>query len=138
MTASDDFALTVGWFGELDKPRYEALLASPSHAAPTDDDDGFVGVAEISRSEFDAALEATRSRGLAFAGGRPTTELDAYAVVIEDGGDVTHASLGFDERTVDHLAAIASALEPAHRAPLDDVIEQVRAFVGVAGTGRSD
>jgi hypothetical protein len=129
MTAPDDFALFVGWFGELDKPRHEALLASPSRAA-TIDDDPFVDVAQISRAEFDAAVGAARARGLAFATDRPTMELDAYAVVVEDGGDVSHASLGFDERTAAHIEAIAAALQPANRAPLDAVSEQVRALVG--------
>jgi hypothetical protein len=132
MTAPADFALFVGWFGELDKPRHEALLASPSRVAAIDDE-SFVAAAEISRAEFDTAVAAARARGLAFAAGRPTTELDAYAIVTDDGGDLSHASLGFDERTAGHIEAIAAAIEPAHRAPLDEVIEQVRALVRVAG-----
>jgi DNA-binding IclR family transcriptional regulator len=129
MTTLDDYALFVGWFGELDKPRHEALLASPTRAAAIDDEP-FVDVAVISRAEFDAGVAAARARGLAFAADRPTMELNAYAVVVEDGGDVSHASLGFDELTAAHIEAIAAALQPANRAPLDEVSEQVRALVG--------
>ena len=129
MSAADDYAVTVGWFGELDKPRYEAVLASPSRAAQVGDDP-FIGVAAISREEFDAAVSALTARGLTLEDGRPTTALDAYAAIVEDGGDVSHASLGLDAATVEHLAAIASAVRPAHRAPLVEVIEQVRTLTG--------
>lgn len=129
MSAADDFAILIGWFGELDKPRHEALLASASRAV-TAEDGMLVGVAVISRAEFDAAVAAARARGLAWEHGAPTLELEAYAVVVDDGGDFSHASLGFDAQTAGHLAAIADALEPGHRAPVDEVIEQVRVLVG--------
>ena len=56
--------------------------------------------------------------------------LDAYAAVVEDGGAVRHASLGFDAATAGHLEAIAAALEPDHRGAVDAVLDQVRALVG--------
>src|SRR5262245_49665963 len=118
MSGSDAFALSIGWFGELDKPRREAILASASRAAGIEEDP-FVAVAAISRGEFEAALEAIRSRGLLFHEGRPQPELDAYAAVADDDDHVTHASLGFDAATVRHLEAISSALEPVHRTALD-------------------
>jgi hypothetical protein len=129
MSASDEFALSVGWFGEIDKPRREAVLASASRAAAIDHEP-LVGVATISRQEFDAAIEAVGARGLAFADGSPTTELDAYAAVADDGGRVSHASLGFDDTTPGHIEAITRTLAPEHRMPLEAVLEQVRALVG--------
>ena len=49
-------------------------------------------------------------------------------MVVEDGGQISHVSLGLDAATVEHVAAIAAALESGHRAPLANVIEQVRAL----------
>jgi hypothetical protein len=131
MSPSDEFVLSVGWFGEIDKPRREAVLASPSRAGAIAAEP-LVGVATISRTEFDAAIDAIRARGLQFADGSPTTELDAYAAVAEDGGRVSHASLGFDDTTSGHIEAIASALAADHRTPLEAVLEQVRVLVGSA------
>ena len=128
MSPADDFAISIGWFGELDKPRIEALLASASRAAASADDP-FVVVAEISRAEFDAAVAAAGALGLGWADGRPSMALEAYALVVDDGGEHSYASLGFDADTARHLAAIADALEPGHRGPVDEVIDQVRVLV---------
>lgn len=126
---ADDFALSVAWFGESDKPRREAVLASPSRAA-TIAEEPLVLVATIARTEFDAAVAAIRARGLALRDGEPRMSLDAYAAVVDDGGELRHASLGLDAGTAGHLEAIAAALEPDHRDPLDAVLDQVRALVG--------
>jgi len=126
-----DFAISIAWFGESDKPRREAVLSSPSRAASIAAEP-LVEVATITRSEFDAAVAALRKRGLDLRDGQPPMSLDAYAAVVEDGGAVRHAALGFDAATAGHLVAIAAALEPDHRGPVDAVLDQVRALVGGA------
>jgi len=126
---ADDFAISIEWFGESDKPPREALLASPARAASIAAEP-LVAIATITRREFDAAVAAIRSRGLALRDGRPAMDLDAYAAVVDDGGAVHHAALGFDAGTAGHLEAIAAALEPDHRGPVDAVLDQVRALVG--------
>ena len=126
---SDDFVISIAWFGESDKPPREALLASPSRAA-TIAADPLVQVATITRREFDAAVAAIRSSGLELRDGQPAMDLDGYAAVVDDGGAVHHAALGFDAATAGHLEAIAAALEPDHRGPVDAVLDQVRALVG--------
>ena len=126
---ADDFVISIAWFGESDKPRREALLASRSRAASIAAEP-LVEVATITRREFDAAVAAIRSRGPELREGRPAMDLDGYAAVVDDGGAVHHARLGFDAGTAGHLEAIAAALEPDHRGPVDAVLEQVRALVG--------
>ena len=128
---ADDFALSIAWFGESDKPRREAVLASASRAASIAAEP-LVEVATITRTEFDAAVAAIRSRGLDLRDGQPPMSLDAYAAAVEDGGAVHHASLGLGAATAGHLEAIAATLEPDHRGPVDAVLDQVRALVGGA------
>lgn len=128
---ADDFAISIAWFGESDKPRREAVLASPSRAASIAAEP-LVEVATITRTEFDAAVAAIRSRGLELRDGHPATGLDAYAAVVDNGGAVRHAALGFDAGTAGHLEAVAAALDPGHRGPVDAVRDQVRTLVGGA------
>ena len=126
---ADDFALSIAWFGESDKPRREAVLASASRAASIGEEP-LVAVETITRSEFDAAVAAIRSRGLELRDGHPAMDLASYAAVVDDDGAVRHAALGLDAGTADHLEAIAAALEPDHREGVEGVIDQVRALVG--------
>ena len=129
--SADDFAISIAWFGESDKPRREAILASASRAASIAAEP-LVEVATITRTEFDAAVAALRKRGLELRDGQPAMSLDAYAAVVEDGDAVHHASLGFDAGTAGHLEAIAAVLDPDHRGPVDAVLDQVQALVGGA------
>ena len=126
---ADGFAISIAWFGESDKPPREAVLASPSRAASMAAEP-LVEVATITRREFDAAVAAIRSSGLELRDGQPAMDLDGYAAVVDDGGAVHHAALGFDAATAGHLEAIAAALEPDHRGPVDAVLDKVRALVG--------
>ena len=57
MSPSSDYAITLAWFGEQDKPPRRAVLASPSRAAAIGDDP-LVAVATIARAEVDAAVAA--------------------------------------------------------------------------------
>jgi hypothetical protein len=122
------FALTVGWYGPQDKPTYRAILLSRARAGSVVAEP-FIGVAVIEREEFDAAVAVAEDAGLAFAEGPSPESLDAYALVVEDAGDISHCSLGFDGRTIELIAAIRDALEPAHREPVTAVLEQLRSYL---------
>jgi hypothetical protein len=131
-----DFALTVGWYGPQDKPAYRAILLSPARAGSVEEEP-FIGVAVIERKEFDAAVAVARARGLPFEDGPSPDSLGAYALEVEEAGHTSHCSLGFDRRTIEVIAEIREALEPAHREPVTAVLEQLRTYLPEeAGTAR--
>src|SRR4029078_13034131 len=49
--------------------------------------------------EFAASVAAIRSSGLELRDGQPAMDLDGYAAVVDDGGAVPHAALGFEAAT---------------------------------------
>jgi hypothetical protein len=134
--AGADFALTVGWYGPQDKPAYRAILLSRARAGSVQEEP-FIGVAVIERREFDAAVAVARVRGLPFEDGPSPESLGAYALDVEDAGHSSHCSLGFDRRTIEVIAEIREALEPAHREPVTAVLDQLRTYLPEeAGTAR--
>ncbi len=121
-----DFVVQIAWNGPEDKPYYSAILVSQSQASLMAHEP-FVGYAILSSQEYNRLLDALTSRGISWVAGKYTGKQSEYYVEVRNGERSFSGSLGAAKKTLETLKQIASALEPAHQKPIQDIIARVTA-----------
>jgi hypothetical protein len=120
-----DFAVLVAWSGPEDKPFYRALLVSASRSNLIEHKP-FWGYAVISADELRKLVGVLLSQGRLLVEGRHPVDVAEYYVEADVEGVLHHCPLGFDRDTLRALEGMAMALEPDHRAPIQQIAQRIR------------